>query len=137
MGAKKRKYVKSPKSFRKIGEKTRGKGRHKPKKFGDRISFLIPRGKKGRRVSGKVIEVNKQFYNVLYKSRIYKVNRKSILYSLGYYTGRVTAGMVELARTTYVGIKHEHAKAQAFIRMKERGITRQIEKYKRKGRKRR
>jgi len=75
-----RDYKKTPEKFRKEGEKTHGKGKHKAHKVGDRISFKTPKG----RTSGKVTKVSKEFYMVSNKDKLYKVNRNSILYSMGY-----------------------------------------------------
>ena len=75
-----REYHKTPEKFRSAGEKTHGKGKHKAHKIGDRISFKTPKG----RTTGKVTKVSKEFYMVLNKDKLYKVNRNSILYSMGY-----------------------------------------------------
>jgi hypothetical protein len=75
-----RDYKKTPEKFRKEGEKTHGKGKHKSHKVGDRISFKTPKG----RTTGKVTKVSKEFYMVSNKDKLYKVNRNSILYSMGY-----------------------------------------------------
>jgi len=74
-----RDYHKTPEKFRKAGEKTHGKGKHKAHKVGERISFKIPKG----RTSGKIVAVHKEFYTVVNKNIEYKVNRNSILYSMG------------------------------------------------------
>jgi hypothetical protein len=79
------KYVPTADEFRKFGESTHGLGRHKAHKVGDRISFRAPRGRK----SGTVIEVHKEFYQVFVNGTVHKVNRNSILYSLGTFVGKV------------------------------------------------
>ena len=73
-------YHKTSKKFRSAGEETHGKGRHFVHKVGDRISFKTPKG----RTTGKVTKVSKEFYMVSNKDKLYKVNRNSILYSMGY-----------------------------------------------------
>jgi len=74
-----RNYHKTSEKFRSAGEKTHGKGKHKAHKVGDRISFKTPKG----RTSGKVVAVHKEFYTVVNKNVEHKVNRNSILYSMG------------------------------------------------------
>ncbi len=78
-------FVKTSKRFRKRGETTHGMGRAKVKRKGQRVSFAVPGGRK----SGKVIEVHKEFYIVKAGKRFHKVNRNSILYSMGFYIGRI------------------------------------------------
>ena len=80
-----RRFNKTNKRFRKRGEETHGKGRAKAKRKGQRISFATPRGRR----SGKVVEVHKEFYIVESGNQVHKVNRMSILYSLGFWAGRV------------------------------------------------
>lgn len=71
-------------------EKTKPARRHKQRKIGDRISFKLLNGK---RVSGKVIGVQKEYYQVLRKGKIYRVNRRSVLYQIGRAIG-ATAGKI-------------------------------------------
>ena len=78
------KYKKTPEKFRKAGEETHGKGKHKAHRVGERISFKTPKG----RTSGKIVAVHKEFYTVVNKNIEYKVNRNSILYLMG--TKRIT-----------------------------------------------
>lgn len=110
----KAKYKKIPEAFRKAGEKTHGKGRHKPHKVGEHISFKIPRG----RGSGKVVEAHREFYIVDTGRQILKINRNSILYSMGAFAGK--------AVQTYYNLKgsYEHGK----------DVEKQnLEKFKKKG----
>lgn len=80
------KYIPTSEEFREFGESTHGKGKHKPHKIGDNISFRTPRG----RQHGTVIEVHKEFYIVkCARGGIQKINRNSILYSLGAFAGKV------------------------------------------------
>jgi len=79
------KYIPTADEFRKFGENTHGLGRHKAHKVGDRISFRGPRGRK----AGTVVEAHKEFYIVNAGGTIHKVNRNSILYSLGTFVGKV------------------------------------------------
>jgi hypothetical protein len=79
------KYIPTSEEFRKFGESTHGKGRHKAHKVGDRISFRTPKG----RQSGKVIEVHKEHYMIESRGVEQKINRNSILYSLGTFAGKV------------------------------------------------
>jgi len=79
------KYIPTGDDFRKFGESTHGKGRHKAHKVGDRISFRVPRGRK----SGTVVEAHKEFYIVNSGGVPHKVNRNSILYSLGAFAGKI------------------------------------------------
>jgi hypothetical protein len=81
------KYVPTADEFRKFGESTHGKGKHKAHRVDDSISFRTPRGRK----SGRVVEVHKEYYIVNSGGVMHKINRNSILYSLGTFLGRVSA----------------------------------------------
>jgi hypothetical protein len=79
------KYNPTSDKFRKYGESTHGEGRHHAHKMGDKISFRVPEG----RLSGTVIEAHKEFYEVRAGGVVHRVNRNSILYSLGTFVGKV------------------------------------------------
>jgi hypothetical protein len=85
-------YKPSPKEFRKYGESTHGEGRHHAHGVGDRVSYRVPKG----RETGTVIEKHKEFYIVSSGNDVVKVNRNSILYSLGTFVG----GMKQMADNT-------------------------------------
>lgn len=65
--------------------------RRKQYKVGDRLSFKLLNGK---RASGKVIGVQKHYYHVIRKGKVYRVNRGSILYQIGHAIG-ATAGKIK------------------------------------------
>jgi hypothetical protein len=77
-------YVPTPDGFRKAGEKTHGKGRHKAHRVGEIISFKAPEG----RLKGRIEEVHKEYYEIRVGRVVHRVNRNSILYSLGTFIGR-------------------------------------------------
>jgi len=101
-------YIKTPEAFRRAGEKTHGKGHAKAKKVGERLSFKVPNGRR----SGTVTEVHDEFYLVLSKGRIHKVNRKSILYSLGTFAGRVAQTYGNVKESYEYGKQYEHGKLE-------------------------
>ena len=85
-------YKPTPENFRRKGELTHGEGRHKAHRAGERISYLSPRGRK----SGTIIESHKEYYEVSDGFNVTRVNRNSILYSLGTFVG----GMRQMADNT-------------------------------------
>jgi len=105
-------YKPTPDAFRKAGEKTHGKGRHKPHKVGDRITFKTPNG----RTSGKVVEAHKEFYIVDNKGHLYKVNRNSILYALGSFAGRAVQKYNNIKNTIELG---KEVKDEEIARIKQ------------------
>jgi len=89
----------------------------KPKKLGDRISFKLTSGK---RVSGTVIGVRKEFYYVMRKGQIYKVNKRSIFYALGRAIGTATAKGVGFASEIYRAYKEERKRHEQWRRRRAR-----------------
>jgi hypothetical protein len=85
-------YRPTPRDFRELGEETHGEGRHHPHKVGDKISYRAPSGRK----QGVIVSVHKEFYYVKNGRNVTKVNRNSILYSLGTFLG----GMKQMAENT-------------------------------------
>ena len=77
------KYKPTPEKFRKEGESTHGQGRHHAHKAGETVSYRTPRG----RDSGTIIEAHKEYYEVRNGNDVVRVNRNSILYSLGTFIG--------------------------------------------------
>jgi len=110
-------YIKTPESFRLKGESTHGKGRHKAHRVGDSISFAVPNGRK----SGTVTAVHKEFYLVTSNGVTHKVNRNSILYSMGQFVG---------AAKRFVGSRKEIEKG---IKAGEKTSLRESAKNKAKG----
>ena len=80
-----RRFTPTGKKFRHRGEKTHGKGRARAKRKGQRVSFRVPGGRR----SGTVKEVHAEFYIVQSGNQIHKVNRNSILYSMGHWAGKI------------------------------------------------
>jgi len=115
-----RKYVPTPESFRKEGEKTHGKGRHKPHKVGDFISFKTPRG----RARGKVLEAHREFYIVDTGRQVVKVNRNSILYALGSFVGRVKEHYESAKSAVAFGREQEREKFAEYKRKKREEAAR-------------
>ena len=89
-------YKKTPEKFRKYGESTHGEGRHKAHHNGERITYATPRGREG----GTIIETHKEYYEVKHGNDIVRVNRNSILYSLGTFVGGARQ-MVDNAKKAY------------------------------------
>ena len=90
------KYKKTPQKFRKYGESTHGEGRHKAHRAGERISYRVPNG----RQVGTIIEAHKEYYEVAHGPDVVRVNRNSILYSLGTFVGGARQ-MVDNAKKAY------------------------------------
>jgi len=98
------KYIQMPKGFRKEGEATHGKGRHKAKKVGDNISFKVPGGRR----TGTVLEAHKEHYIVKSKRSFYKVNRRSILYAMGKFAGKVISKPRAMKETVKRGYRESY-----------------------------
>ena len=125
---KRKKQSKRTNILQKKWEKTKPARRHKPRKVGDRLGFKMLNGK---RTSGKVIGVEEQYYKVLRKGKIYKVNRKSILYQWGHAIG-ATAGKIKGAvDATSAAYKTEREAQEIYSRIRR---MRRLEEIRRRAR---
>lgn len=106
-------------------EKTKPKRKHKPRKVGDRISFKMLNG---QRTSGKVIGVEKEYYKVLRKDKIYRVNRRSVLYQVGHAVGATAGKIVGAVKATSAGFKTETEAEKLFEKYARKKRLAQIRK---------
>lgn len=125
MGTKKRKRKKRKRKrqskrtnkMQRTWEKKKVGRPNKPKKVGDRVSFKLLNGK---RVTGKVIGVQKHYYKVLRKGKIYRVNRDSILYQVGHAIGATVGKIRGAVKATAAGYKTEKEAEKIFEQVKRR-----------------
>jgi hypothetical protein len=120
------KYVKSSEAFRREGEKGHGKGKAKAHRIGDRISFKTPNG----RTSGAVVKVSKEFYIVKCKNKLYKVNRNSILYSLGTFIGGMHQMAQNVKKSYEFGKQKENERLDKFKRSYGKATKKPVRKRK-------
>lgn len=83
----------------------------KLKHIGSSISFK----NRGKRVSGTVQAVRKEFYWVKRGNKLYKVDRHSIFTALGSGIGRVAGGVVDMASAGYQSYQLEREQGKEEI----------------------
>lgn len=104
------KYRPTPEKFRKFGESTHGQGRHKAHRAGETVSYRTPRG----RDTGTVIEAHKEYYIVSNGNDVVKVNRNSILYSLGTFVGGMRQMAENVKKSYEFGKEKEDERLEKF-----------------------